>query len=377
MKGGALILTAGFGEGHNAAARSIKAACDMLHEEGSAEVYDVFSEARPSLNRWMRSAYLELINRLPNLWSWIYGGTNHQEIPGWFWRALEREADFLKAHILERQPAVLCSTYPIYSFLLNQIQDESVRRIPHFVVVTDSISVHSLWWQAEAEAWFLPNQDSADVLRNARIPESKLEVLGFPVSPFFSTHLGELSPPDLASGARPRVLFLVHSGYSDAEETARRLLQETPWEVTCAVGRNERLRERLKQLVVHRREPAQILGWTPDIPALLMTHHAVISKAGGATTQEAIAASCPMIVNQIVPGQEEGNFELLCRLEAGSRARSSAEVLSILGEWFAHDGRGWNMRRKNLLAAAKPDACFEIGRRLLPFMGRPTGACGK
>ena len=30
-------------------------------------------------------------------------------------------------------------------------------------------------------------------------------------------------------------------------------------------------------------------------------------------TQEAIAARCPMIVNQIVPGQEEGNYELLRR----------------------------------------------------------------
>ncbi|MEI7775622.1 MAG: galactosyldiacylglycerol synthase [Verrucomicrobiota bacterium] len=373
MMGGALILTAGFGEGHNAAARSLKAAFDMQHETGSAQIYDVFSEARPSLNRWMRSAYLELINKHPNLWSWIFQSTDNKEIPAWFLRALEKEADFLKAHILETQPAVLCSTYPLYSFLLKQIQDEFVRKIPHFVVVTDSISVHSLWWRAEAEGWFLPNQDSADVLRKAQIPEAKLEVLGFPVAPFFSTHLEELRPPDLASGAKPRVLFLVHSGYSDAEETARKLLQETRWEVTCAVGRNERLRERLKQLAAHRREPTQILGWTQDIPALLMTHHAIISKAGGATTQEAIAAACPMIVNQIVPGQEEGNFELLCRLEAGSRARTPGEVLAILEDWFEDGGRGWKKRRHNLQAASKPTACFEIVRRLLPFMKRPPG----
>jgi processive 1,2-diacylglycerol beta-glucosyltransferase len=373
MKGGALILTAGFGEGHNAAARSLKAAFDILQGAGSAQIYDVFCEARPRLNRWMRSAYLDLINRLPNLWSWIYKGSNHGEIPSWFWRLLERESAFLRAHIIETQPAVLCSTYPIYSFLLQQMQDDSVRKLPHFVVVTDSISVHSLWWQAEAEAWFLPNQDSADVLRNAKVPEDKLEVLGFPVAPFFSTHSGQLSPPDLASGAKPRVLFLVHSGYSDAEETARKLLLETPWEVTCAVGRNETLRERLKQLAARRREPTQILGWTQDIPALLMTHHALISKAGGATTQEAIASACPMIVNQIVPGQEEGNFELLCRLQAGSRARTPTEVLATLESWFADQGRGWKIRRSNLLAASKPTACFDIARRLQPFMGKPVG----
>jgi processive 1,2-diacylglycerol beta-glucosyltransferase len=367
----ALILTASFGEGHNAAARSIKAAFDLLDGSESARIYDVFAEARPRLNQWMRSAYLTLINRLPHLWSWIYEQSNQSAIPPWFWRMLQRESALLERYILETQPSVLCSTYPVYSFLLAQIQDPSVRRIPHFMVVTDSISVHSLWWQVEVEGWFLPNQDSADVLRDAKIPEAKLEVSGFPVAPFFSAHSGTLTPPDLAAGARPRVLFLVHSGYADAEETARKLLLETDWEVTCAVGRNEALRGRLKQLADRRATPAQILGWTPDIPALLMTHHAVISKAGGATTQEAIAASCPMIVNQVVPGQEEGNFELLCRLEAGSRAKTPSEVLATLEEWFADGGEGWKKRRSNLMAAAKPAACFEIVRRLLPFVERP------
>ena len=51
-----------------------------------------------------------------------------------------------------------------------------------------------------------------------------------------------------------------------------------------------------------------------------MTHHVVVSKAGGATTQEAIAARCPMVVNQVVPGQEEGNCELLLRHGAGALA---------------------------------------------------------
>ena len=51
-----------------------------------------------------------------------------------------------------------------------------------------------------------------------------------------------------------------------------------------------------------------------------MTHHVVVSKAGGATTQEAVAARCPMIVNQVVPGQEEGNCELLLRHGAGALA---------------------------------------------------------
>ena len=120
---------------------------------------------------------------------------------------------------------------------------------------------------------------------------------------FFSRHAGRLAPPELGRGGRARVLYIVNSGVQHAAETARRLLRETNWEITCAVGRKEALRRELEGRAMERRAPSLILGWTPEIPRLLMTHHVVISKAGGATTQEALAARCPMIVNQIVPGQ--------------------------------------------------------------------------
>jgi processive 1,2-diacylglycerol beta-glucosyltransferase len=68
----ALILTAGFGEGHNAAARSLKAAFDKLGGTGSSEIADLFAECSPRLNQISRKAYLGMINRTPRLWSAVY-----------------------------------------------------------------------------------------------------------------------------------------------------------------------------------------------------------------------------------------------------------------------------------------------------------------
>ncbi len=61
----------------------------------------------------------------------------------------------------------------------------------------------------------------------------------------------------------------------------------------------------------------------------------VVSKAGGATTQEAVAARCPMVVNQVVPGQEEGNCELLLRHGAGALATTPAAVMATLRSAFS------------------------------------------
>jgi processive 1,2-diacylglycerol beta-glucosyltransferase len=109
----------------------------------------------------------------------------------------------------------------------------------------------------------------------------------------------------------------------------------------------------------------RILGWTTEIPRLLLTHHVVVSKAGGATTQEAIAAQCPMIVNQIVPGQEEGNYELLRRHGIGALAETPDAVVAALERAFAHDAAEWRRWRAALAGIAQPNAAREIIRSLL------------
>jgi processive 1,2-diacylglycerol beta-glucosyltransferase len=259
----------------------------------------------------------------------------------------------------------IASTYPVYAFLHADLARTLTVNVPFYNVVTDSISINSLWWRAGGAGWFMPNEDSARVLRDVGLGEDQLHVCGFPVAPFFAEHAGKLAPPDLAAGATPRVLYIINSGTQHALETARRLLAEVDWDVTFAVGRDDVLRQRLLRLAADRPRPAQILGWTHEIPRLLMTHHAVVSKAGGATTQEAIAACCPMIVNQIVPGQEEGNYELLRRHGAGALAETPAAVVAELRAAFAAGGGLWRRWRTALTALSRPDAARQIARTIL------------
>jgi processive 1,2-diacylglycerol beta-glucosyltransferase len=122
-----------------------------------------------------------------------------------------------------------------------------------------------------------------------------------------------------------------------------------------------------------RRRRADILGWTDQIPNLLMTHHVVVSKAGGATTQEAIAARCPMVVNQVVPGQEEGNCELLLRHGAGALATTPAAVIETLRRAFSDGASGWRAWRAALEPMARPDAARTIAALVLAHVDRGAG----
>jgi len=358
-----LILTASFGEGHNAAARALAAAVDREGGPGTAVVADVFALAAPRYNELVRRAYLSLINRAPRLWIRFYRWSDRTSLvnPRFF----VRELRVLRRVLAREKPDAVCCTFPVATLLLEHIARTGGPALPRYNIVTDSISIHSLWCRGACDGWFVPNEDSADVVLRAGLNPARVHVSGFPVPAIFTEQAGVLVPPDLATGAAPRVLHIINSGTRHAAETARRLLAEEDWEITCAVGRNESLLRQLTELAVGRRRPATILGWTKEVPRLMMTHHVVVSKAGGATTQEAINGLCPMVVSQVVPGQEEGNYELLRRHGAGMLAETPDAVIAALRHAFADRGRVLGEWRAALTTIAHPTAARDIAQHVL------------
>jgi len=369
-----LILSASYGEGHNAAARNLVSAFDTLHGEGTADLQDVLYQTSPRRDKLARSAYYFAINRLPRVWSGFYSWLDRsQPLPAKLsW--LQPEIDWLEDYVARTPPDAVCTTYPIFAFMFERLATEKGIKLPVYNVVTDSISINSMWWLAPCTGWFMPNEDSAEVLRQAGIPADRIAVKGFPVPPLLADPAHRRDKPDLSRGETPRVLYIINSGASHALETATRLIRETRWELTFAVGRDDVLRKRIEKITHGRSIPAEVLGWTDRIPELLMTHHVVISKAGGATTQESIAAHCPMIVNQVVPGQEEGNYELLRRHGIGARAEGPEAVMVALRRGFANNGLIWQSWFEQVQNLARPRAALDIAEFVTANSGAKNAA---
>jgi processive 1,2-diacylglycerol beta-glucosyltransferase len=329
---------------------------------------DIFALSCPRLNSFIRKAYLAAINGTPRLWKQVYAVMDK---PGFMTSGaylLRPQTKMLAEIIARERPVAICSTFPAYAAMFRKMARDGFNT-PHFNIVTDSISINSVWWRPGCNGWFVPNEDSAEVMRAAGVDGTRIHVTGFPVTPFFRDNEEVIRRPSLLDGAAPRVLYIVNSGTQNAEATARLLLAQEDWEVTCTVGRDETLRRDLTEAARGRRMKAEILGWTDQIPRLLMSHHVVVSKAGGATTQEAIAARCPMIVNQVVPGQEEGNCELLLRHAAGALATTPTVVIETLRTAFKDSGRGWSRWHAALEPLARPDAARTIANHVLSHVG--------
>jgi processive 1,2-diacylglycerol beta-glucosyltransferase len=353
-----LILTAGFGEGHNSAARGVRAGLARIAPQVEVELRDLFPETFGVLNEIVRRAYIGLINRWPRSWRYVYD---------WLDRKKDFEQRFQKfrglkknlGRLLDRfQPDVVVSTFPPYPYLLDQILGDD-RRCRNVAIVTDSITVNAIWYHAPADYFVVANQQSAAVVHDGGVPPEKIKVLGFPVSPRFADFQKDRPLPN---GTWPRVLYVINAGTSRAPDLVRKLLALNI-QLTVTVGRDEKLRHAIEAAAGDRK--IDIYGWTDEMPRLLCENHLLIGKAGGATVQETIAAACPMIINHVVSGQEEGNAQLIVETKSGVIALSNDEVFSQVQHTFANDAGQWRKWSANISALSRPRASVEIAEFLL------------
>lgn len=353
-----LILTAGFGEGHNTAARCIGEAL-REHPEAQVKVVDVYLETVPRFTKVLQAGYGLAINKYPFVWNAIF---NILDKPGKLEATLPFAANLRES--LRRQldaflPDVIVSTYPLYAFLLRELKarGHAPSGVPLLTVITDSTAINSSWYRGGSDAFILADDETATVLRHGGVAPEYLKVLGFPVAP----RLSQLKTLEASVHGSARILFLPSSIAGQAISVIRELRKIPNLEVTIVTGRLTSLHESIAASGIIDGIRTHLVGWTDKIPELLCTHHLYIGKAGGAIVHEAMAAQCPILVSHVVPGQEEGNIELIERHDIGRlAAHQPAALAASVEEVFAGGGATWKRWKENLRRISKPAATRDI-----------------
>ena len=122
MKKRILILTAGFGEGHNSAARGVRDGLARIAPGGAEiELRDLFPETYGALNEIVRRAYLAVINRWPGSWGHVYRWLDNITDFDQRFERFSRLKQHLTRLVKRFQPDVVVSTFPPYPYFLRQI----------------------------------------------------------------------------------------------------------------------------------------------------------------------------------------------------------------------------------------------------------------
>jgi processive 1,2-diacylglycerol beta-glucosyltransferase len=307
----------------------------------------------------VRRSYLALVNSAPRAWGFVYRWLDRKTDYNTEFRRLTR----LKARfgpVLNRfQPDIVVCCFPAYANVLQEILGPE-RSCKCVVIVTDSITINASWYRSPADYFVVANEQSAGVLRNNGVEPEKIRIFGFPVSPKFAD-FGEDRPLPCSNSSR-RVLYMIHAARRGAPELVR-LLARLDLDLTVTIGRADELRPKIEAAANGR--AMKIVGWTNDLSRMMHENHLLIGKAGGATVQESIAAKCPMIINHVVAGQEEGNARLIVETNSGVIAQSPRQVVAEVQRAFDDGAKQWREWAGNISRLSRPRAALDIAEFLM------------
>ena len=333
-----LLLSVGYGRGHETAAKAL--AQEMEARGWQPRVSDPCAEARPGMFRCTQIIYRTCVRRMPWIWGIAYAQIDATDwsrllhLPG-----IVGTMQWLRSELQRTQPDLIVCTYPLYAYMLDALAQCGELRIPYAVVVTDALHVNSAWVRTQAPLICLPDAEScARVRARFGVPASRLCTTGFPVRREFAPYAARTAPGRDGQGLN--IVYGAHARLERVCADVRAIL--TAWPGVHLTLLAEEREPRLRTMLGDMGERVRFFGSAgEDIAEPLRRAHFYIGKAGAATVFEAYATHTPVMVNYALPGQEEGNQQLLLNDGAGVRIDSTAELLQTMTRLLARGAAGW------------------------------------
>lgn len=360
-----LILTADAGSGHRSAALALEAA--LQERYGSQCTCIVMNPLRaastpPFLQAFTEDNYDEMVRKDPALYELSY----------WLSDSLATAAiidqvvavmlhDTLRGILDEHRPDAVVCTHPLYLEPLNFVFDRAGRSLPLVSVITDLVTVHTLWFNPRVHLCLVPTEQAYRKAVRRGVPRHRVHITGLPVHPRFAA---ETRPPLEIRRALgwlpdiPTVLLVGGTRVPRVGEIAR-LIDRSGLHVQLAVvtGGDETL---YRVLTATRWQiPAYIYGFADNMPALIRASDLVITKAGGLITAETLACGRPLIYCSAIRGQETGNVKYVVSAGAGDWAPRPQQVLMHLMRWLENDAALLRQRSANAAQLGKPNAAYQ------------------
>ena len=350
------VLTAGFGDGHNTAARCISEGLRLQAPTEEILVSDLVSEVHPLASDVLKAAYQFAIIRCPWAWRSFYNYLANPGVSQSFTKGMDTFLNATAQRLATYKPRALVSTYPLYSASMQMLRAQGIETPPLVTVITDSVTVHPVWMLAPSDLYLVADEETKEVMVNqyGTAPEI-VKVTGFPVSLDFTRQ-----PPAIPRNPAGRILYFPSTPVSHVERTldALRPLIANGMTLTMPVGKHaSRLHHVTRRFMdANPKADFELVGWTNRIPELLQTHDALITKAGGAILHEVLAARIPAVIDYVVPGQEEGNAAMLLDHQCGLRSHSPQETAECVTQLLAGNCKLAATMRENMRPLSIPNA---------------------
>jgi 1,2-diacylglycerol 3-beta-galactosyltransferase len=369
-----LILMAQYGYGHASAAKALSAALyDLYGQQCIVEIVNPIEHNRaPAFLRETQEDYDQAVREDPDLYKLTYEVTDRAVTS----TVIESALALL---LLEAMSSILKSFQPdliinVYQNLLGPLEAAFTvnrLRIPVLTVVTDLSTIHRMWFGSTSDICVVPTRQAYELALKYKLPPEKVRLIGIPVHPNLAKETRPAADIRVALGWQPDLTTLLVAGSKRAPNMVEKLhgLNHAglPLQLVIVAGGDDEQYEQLQQINWH--PPTYLYNYVETMATFMHAADAIICKAGGLIVSEALACGLPLLLTDVIEGQETGNAEYVLHSGAGELARDPLEVLEVVYHWLAHDQALLQARAAAAAQVGKPRAAYDIAELAWSMMG--------
>ncbi len=363
-----LILTADAGFGHRRAAQAIATALEETHgDECTHEIVNALDDAHtPALLRSSQSDYDRIAREMPDVYRFGYEATDSATPKAIMDRGLQTMLySALRRLLHEKQPDVIISTFPLYQAPLGAVFSITKKFIPLVTVVTDLVTVHQIWFSEYSDLTIVPTPVVRDLAIGAEIPANQIEVIGIPVHPRLSQEKRAKAAicAELGWDQPLTTVLMVGSKRSGRYGEVAHVLNHSglPIQLILVAGGDDERYAELQHTEWHH--STHVYNFVNNMPTMMRAADCIICKAGGLTVTESLACGLPLLLTDVIPGQETGNAEYVVGNGAGEMIAEPLQALETLCHWLLNDGALLKERAANAAKLGRPRAAYDIVER--------------
>ncbi len=332
------------------------------------EVVDSYRYAASLFSKVVSDGYIGMVRTIPQLYGFIYDRAERATAAGGFrvW-ASEFTARNIRGLMERLRPSAVVCTHAFPCGVMAAYKRAYDPSLPVVGIVTDFV-VHPFWIYKNVDAYAVATLEIRAALIGRGIDAERISVDGIPVDPRFGAESADRAAlRDELGLPREAAVVLVMGGGLGLGPVAKtvRALAETAITVlpVVIVGKNRRLEKRLTEEARRHGADLRVLGFVENVHDWMHAADVLVTKPGGLTISEALAARVPLILLPPLPGQEERNARCLVSRGAALRARSPAELARSI-DAVLHDARVTRNLQLGAAALAHPDAAERVAERI-------------